>query len=412
MRYKYIILGAGCAGLSLCWYLLEEGVRDSILILDHKTSFEDDRTWCFWDTEPTPFTHLATHRWPAWTIRRPGDATVRASAPETPYVRLRGGDFYQAVLARIAAWDNVTLRLGVPVIDGYTDEGVGGVCVSTAAGTFRSEILFDALALGSPRFPVARTGEVTFSQQFFGQFVRTNSDVFDPETVTLMDFTEAKSAKKSADALIRFVYLLPLSPCEALVENTVLVPGGSRAKDALAQAGDAAGNRREIAAYLESRYGTRTFHVASEEQGLIPMTTRAFPLRTGNRVYSIGLAGGAARPSSGYAFMRIQQRCRSLARTVGYDSRKYEKHSCRTHSARQAAATTLLDRIFLQAMQQNPGAVPGYFQRMFACTSPGAVVRLLSDSASLFDCLAVIKTLPPGDFVRAALRLFHPQTDR
>ncbi len=42
--YEFVILGAGCAGLSLCYYLLKEGVDAPVLILDHKTSFEDDRT--------------------------------------------------------------------------------------------------------------------------------------------------------------------------------------------------------------------------------------------------------------------------------------------------------------------------------------------------------------------------------
>jgi hypothetical protein len=57
--YEFVILGAGCAGLSLCHYLLEEGIDAPILIVDRRASFDDDRTWCFWDVEPTPFSHLA-----------------------------------------------------------------------------------------------------------------------------------------------------------------------------------------------------------------------------------------------------------------------------------------------------------------------------------------------------------------
>ncbi len=407
MRYKYIILGAGCAGLSLCWYLFEQGVRDPILILDRKSRFGDDRTWCFWDTEPTPFTHLATHRWPAWTVRGGGDAAaagatteVRASAPETPYVRLQGRDFYGAVLERIQASGNVTLRLGVAVTGGYRDHGPEGVCVRAGSETFHGETLFDALALGSPRFPVARRDDTTFFQQFFGQFIRTAEDTFDPQTVTLMDFANAPPAGGTASGAIRFTYVLPLSTREALVENTVLVPGGSGAKDALAQAGSAAANRAEIAAYLGARYGLHSFEVASEEQGLIPMTTRAFPLRTGEHTFSIGLAGGAARPSSGYAFLRIQRRCRALAQAVvcGGDLSRLEPGS-------SSWRTATLDRIFLRALLQNPDAVPGYFARLFARVPPGALVRALSDSASLLDCFAMIRALPPRDFVCAAFDL-------
>ena len=66
--YAFVILGAGCSGLSLCYYLLEQGVDAPILILDRKTSFEDDRTWCFWDVEPTSFTHLSRKEWNSWSF--------------------------------------------------------------------------------------------------------------------------------------------------------------------------------------------------------------------------------------------------------------------------------------------------------------------------------------------------------
>lgn len=399
MRYKYIILGAGCAGLSLCWYLLEAGVCDPILILDRRTCFGNDRTWCFWDTEPNPFTPLATHRWPTWEVRRSHDGPgIRASAPATPYVRLRAEDFYQAALARIRAHDNVTLKLGVAVTGGYHENGSGGVCIATSAGVFEGEMLFDALSVGSPRFPVAQTGDVTFLQQFFGQFIQTDSDVFDPQTVTLMDFAVAgtKDEREGEGEAIRFMYLLPLSPREALVENTVLLPGGSGAKDAPARVGSTAANRRDISAYLKMRYDIDTFQVSGEEQGLIPMTTRHFPVQTGKHTFSIGLVGGAARPSSGYAFQRIQRNCRNLAQALIQGN---------LGLLRQTAAqrrTATLDRIFLRTMQQNPGAVPGYFDRLFSRVPPDKLVRLLSDSASLLDCAAVVRALPPADFIRAA----------
>ncbi len=398
--YKYIILGAGCAGLSLCWYLLEEGIRDPILILDRKAAFGDDRTWCFWDTEPTPFTHLVTHRWDAWSVRR--DATtpeIRASAPATPYVRLQGGDFYREVLGRIQAHPNVTLRLGVPITDGYRDHGAAGVRVVTGAGTFHGEMLFDALALGSPRFPAARPGDVTFLQRFFGQTVRADADVFDPDTVTLMDFgvTPRPDGGHAAPDAVRFMYILPFSPREALVENTVLMPGAGGAKDRLAHAADADADRLNIAAYLRSRYNLSSFEVVSEERGLIPMTTRDFPTRGGSRSFPIGLAGGAARPSSGYAFLRIQKQCRNLARAV------VRGGAGTVTSQPSSLRTALLDRVFLQAMQRNPNAVPDYFARMFGRVPPEKLVRLLSDTASPLDCLAVIGSLPLADFVRAAV---------
>ncbi|MBC8138235.1 MAG: hypothetical protein H8F28_20335, partial [Fibrella sp.] len=227
----------------------------------------------------------------------------------------------------------------------------------------------------------------------------------DPQTVTLMDFARPGAMTKT-DTAIRFMYLLPISSREALVENTLLLPTRGGAKDALAPEENALAGRREIAAYMHSRYGLRDFTVSSEEQGMIPMTTRDFPLRTGANTFAIGLAGGAARPSSGYAFLRIQKRCQALAQSVTSGDWGPLKRS------RSPWRTAALDRVFLQAMQQNPGAVPGYFARMFARVPPDMLVRLLSDTASFRDCLGVIRVLPLGDFVRAAadscLPRLHP----
>ncbi len=402
MHHKYIILGAGCAGLSLCWYLLEAGVRDPILILERKTGFANDRTWCFWDTEPTPFTHLATHRWPAWEVRRDHDAkAVRATAPATPYVRLRADDFYQTVLARIRVHPNVTIQLGVQVTDSCHDDGAPGVCVATSAGVFRGDMLFDGLALSSPRYPAPHAGDVTFLQQFFGQFIRTPSDVFDTGTVTLMDFGGGTVAGKSRSAEVSFMYLLPLSPREALVERTVLRASGCGAINHPARAANAALNRCEISVYLGERYGLSDFQVLREEHGLIPMTNRPFSSQGSRPVYPIGLAGGAARPSSGYAFLRIQRNCRALALALVHGGGKMPRPSVTQNR------TAFLDRIFLRAMYQNPVSVPGYFERLFSRVAPDRLVRLLSDSASLLDCAAVVRALPPADFIRAAVCEMH-----
>ena len=84
-RYGYAILGAGCAGLSLCHYLLERGVEEPILILDRKEAFADDRTWCFWDVEETPFSGRTVRRWSSWAVRAEGREIVHTSG-RYPYL--------------------------------------------------------------------------------------------------------------------------------------------------------------------------------------------------------------------------------------------------------------------------------------------------------------------------------------
>src|SRR5206468_1821908 len=116
--------------------------------------------------------------------------------------------------------------------------------------------------------------------------------VFDVTTVTLMDFPADR------DDEVRFVYVLPLTPWTALVESTVFS----------ASAHGPQRFRERIAAYVGQRWGLADgeWVVESEETGSIPMTDQ--PAADPD---ARGLRGGVARPSTGYAFARIQRDARA-----------------------------------------------------------------------------------------------------
>jgi len=398
-RYRYIVLGAGCAGLSLVWYLLERGVTEPILLLDRKKAFVNDRTWCFWDVEPTPFTALARHRWASWTVRTEAGETV-CNSPLAPYVALYAEDFYKAVGERLALAPNVELRLGTTLQGAGYAETPEGVRVSTDQGIFEGDFVIDALALGGPRFPMAKEKDISFLQVFRGQFIRTNGDVFDSTQATLMDFAVSQPARAN-----RFMYVLPSSSRTALVENTYLLStdGRSLAKDALSEASDPAANQEAIAAYLKERYGLSEgdYQVETEESGTIPMTTRRFSPRVGERIWRIGMGGGATRPSSGYTFLRIQRQCRELAAALTKAPSSPHRSSLPPLDQRKHA---VLDMIFLEAMRSRPNLVPGYFQYLFGQAPTASVVRFLTERDTFRDDLSVLRSLPCLDFALAALR--------
>ena len=63
--YNYIIAGGGMAGLSLAFYLNQNPhFKDkTILIIDRDEKNTNDHTWCFWETEPSRFSNLASATW-------------------------------------------------------------------------------------------------------------------------------------------------------------------------------------------------------------------------------------------------------------------------------------------------------------------------------------------------------------
>ncbi len=379
--YEFVILGAGCAGLSLCHYLLEEGVDAPILILDRRASFDDDRTWCFWDVEPTPFSHLALKSWRSWSTAA-GGRRVTQTTRRYPYLCITGHDFYEDVLARLARSPAVTLRLGEDIV-GY-QEGAKETLVETSGGAYRARHVFDGrgLARGEPRFEEARRNGTWVPQTFLGRRVWAARPVFDPGRVTLMDFGVDQSRG------LRFAYVLPFSEREALVESVYLSEAvvGSETY------------RTEIGAYLEEAYGlgAREYEVLGEERGYIPMTDHRFPRRVGERAYAIGMLGGETRPSTGYTFLRIQRYCRALAAAVAHGRTPPEQTG--------PTRLRLLDGLFLRFLRERPADCPPLYPRMFAGVPPDSLVRFLTEKSTPLDEARLIQALPKTPFLKLAAK--------
>ena len=86
-----IVLGAGCAGLALASRLSRYGdLAPRTVILDQRKDYSNDRTWCFWGDEATPFARDAGHQWRRLRISAAGNV-VDFDCAETPY-RMLGSE--------------------------------------------------------------------------------------------------------------------------------------------------------------------------------------------------------------------------------------------------------------------------------------------------------------------------------
>ena len=77
--YDLAFAGAGLAAVSLAVRLAALPDPPKIILIDPRTEFPRDRTWCHWQLHETPFDHAITHRWHRWTVRTPTAGTVAAA---------------------------------------------------------------------------------------------------------------------------------------------------------------------------------------------------------------------------------------------------------------------------------------------------------------------------------------------
>ncbi|MAQ18753.1 MAG: hypothetical protein CMN30_28645 [Sandaracinus sp.] len=349
-RKPLAIVGAGMSGLSLAVALRRLGRR--VDVYEAAAEPPRSRTFCGFEVEDHPFTSAVGHRWNDVVVRGPGE-THRRPLVRHPYAMIEGSAFVDRALGLLEGTD-VRLHFGAPVAD-VAD-------LADAAHVFDSR--------PAPPAPDA------LLQVFAGRFVRTAEPRFDPGAATLMDFRVDQSRG------VHFVYVLPTSRTEALVEDTYFVPG-PLAPEVFAETLDA-----QLAALGDHE-------VLATEAGTIPMST-AEPPPAPPGVTRIGLAGGVAKASTGYAFLFAQRHAQAIRVAL----REGRPPPATVRSAQQV----FLDQVFLERLRAEPTAGHRLFLRMFERTSGDRLARFLSETASLRDTLAIMRSLPLGPFAWQAVR--------
>lgn len=373
---EVVILGAGCAGLSLAAALGQERAPGRrVLLLEPRTEYTRDRTWCFWNTEPHLFATAISHSWHSWRVSH-GAREVKRSSRVYRYCHIAGHDFYRDALGRVERAEGQTHLRGV-VVNSVARQGDGLLAVETNQGRLLAKTVFDSR-------PAPGGGAPVLLQRFVGWHVRVAEPCFDPETIELMRFVPSGTPGRA-----QFLYVLPFSPTEAMVETTYLdlpsLPEPPYTRD------------------LESALRERTsnWEVLYTESGSLPMGGSVTPDETLPGVHRIGTRGGRIKPSSGYAFLRIQRHSRMVAQALK-DGQAPPAHG---EPGLGGASYRIMDAVFLRALEHAPEEAAALFVRMFAGSEPDALLRFLGEtSRGPREVLGVAWSLPKAPMARAALR--------
>jgi lycopene beta-cyclase len=361
------ILGGGLAGLSLALQLVEHGVTAPIDLIEPRTRYDDDRTWCFWDGEPHPFEAQVANRWPAWRVSTHA-GTTECRSDRAAYARLPSDAVYASALDRLAQAPNVRLHRGVRV------HARTGRQVDTDLGRLAPDLVFDGRPPAREEIP-----SDGLLQQFVGRRVALPDGRLDTACCDLMDF------RVPQDLGIAFLYVLPLAPDQALVEITVFA--------AHAQPQAALDGLLDRA--LADRFGD-AWRTLGRERGAIPMCPGLGQgIEPEDGAIPIGTRAGAPRPATGYAFLPIQRHSAALAARVAAGTPE--------PVAMRPASTLWLDRVFLGRLMRHPEAGPETFHSLFAGVPADRLVRFLMERDDWIDRLSVMAALPTVPFAREAL---------
>jgi lycopene beta-cyclase len=309
-QYDFIIAGAGASGLSLACHMVgEPRLRGrSILIVDKSLHEHANKTWAYWEKAGCtadarmPFDDIALHSWRRLLVATPRHRLARRTGPYR-YKAIRSADFYPYAHRRLSEFASIEFLEGD--VDAV-EESEGGAIVSVEGNEYRGRWVFDSI-FRLPQFqPASRYRYLKMQVQ--GWEIETDRPSFDQRIATFLDFRTPQPTQASGGG-VNFVYVLPYDVQYALVEHVACIPANERLMR----------EREEVERlkhYIEGTLGISGYTILREEQGVNPMTDYPFVRRRSRHVMAIGIAGGMLKPSTGFAFARIQRDSEMIVRSL------------------------------------------------------------------------------------------------
>lgn len=389
-RYDMVLLGGGCASLSLLVRLIQSGqCKDKrFLVIDASDKKSNDRTWCYWEKGTGYFEEVVHHRWTSLDVKN-YNAELPLELDSYQYKMIRGLDFYQHChqifqqSGQVDFWE-ANLR-GASFASRKLTLLVDG---ASQPMEIEAELVFNSIP-GLNGESEKAPGVVNLLQHFKGLVIEITEHQFDPNHANLMDFRTDQQHGTT------FFYVLPLSTNRALVEYTLFSPALLSAKQ----------YDEALKDYITNTLGIKNYRIVEEEFGIIPMTNYHFKFYE-HGIFNIGTAGGQTKGSSGYTFQFIQKRTSHLASVLTSDSNWSGVEKKLLALRKTPARFHFYDHVLLNVLHNY--YLPGnrVFTRLFERNPAPQVFRFLDNETSLTEELKIISSLPSWPFLRAAVKTF------
>ena len=374
-QYDYIFTGTGLAALMTVYKMIQSGkfTDKSILLIDENTKKTNDRTWCFWQEEQSVWEQAISKKWDLALFVNANFSRELELKPYQ-YNRIKGLDFYNQVFDLVSKQKNIHF-LNEKITD--INELKTHVYVATETQSFTGEKLFNSIYR---KFEVEnQTQYPVLQQHFIGWFIKSKEAVFNPEQATFMDFSVAQKGNT------RFMYVLPTSTTEALLEYTLFSH----------QLLEKSEYEAEIQNYIQ-KLGITDYEITEKEQGSIPMTCYPFWKKNTHRVLNIGTAGGWTKASTGYTFRNSDKKSTQLIVFLQKETNLKKFH--------KGTKFWFYDLLLLDILDRKNELGASIFSSMFKKGNPNLIFKFLDEETSLFEDIKVILKCPKMPFIMALMR--------
>jgi len=353
-EFDYIIIGGGCAGLSLAYELeINDKLKERTLaIIEHRGEYKRDKTWSFWKMFNHNFQDCVIKSWNNFTINT-SEGFHELSNKSFPYQSINSEKFYKKINSKLSLNPNVSFFKSLNEINS------------------ENSLVFSSVFEGE-------LDKSKLWQHFKGIEIETSKNIFDDKIVNLMDF----NCDQKND--VHFFYTLPFSKNKALIETTWL----SSLEDQSLMNYDL-----QLENYIKNNLSIKSYKINFMEKGAIPLFYPTF--NNDGKIINIGSAGGMTRLSTGYTFLNIQEHSKYIVKNIDKIEKLREYNLGKKYH--------FLDKIFLRVLKNHPDKMPKIFFEMFK-TSSNSVIKFLSNKSNIFEDIKIVSRMPKIIFMKA---LFH-----
>ena len=372
MFYDLIVTGAGLGGLSFIHHLINSEVSfRKVLVIDKDSKQTNDRTWSFWLTEAPGLKCAQRQSWNQLGFASDNLLRFDTIYPYA-YYTIHGIDFYNEVMAQIRQHPNIDF-VHEEVL--AMEETGNRVSVLTENNTYTCRWVVDSIS----RPAIDANQNLLVYQNFLGNTIQVNEALFNPHKPILMDFRVPQYGAVS------FVYILPYTETEALVEFTQFTNNKHI---------DMPFYQKALNSYITRQLKPKCFETLDLELGQIPMTDYEFDPQPSRRIFRIGTAGGDTKPTTGYTFRNVQAHCQAILTSIQHLPVNLPNKE----------RFKFYDNLLLQIIKEQPEKVKAIMTYLFKNQPMARVLKFLDEETNLLEEALIMGLLPWKPFLQTLLK--------
>ena len=281
-RFDLVFIGLGAGNSLMLLSLIKNNllVGKTVVVIDLEKKNNNDKTYCFWDFNDAPIVldlqPIISHTYNLIQF----DNNAPQPLNKQSYFYIKSIDLYNFI----------KLKLQQHNIPFYVDTIVSiekekeYFTITATENSFKAHQIFDSRLQQNT---IPKNDDIYLNQSFYGWHIALKKEFFQSNVFEIMNFNVAQNGHT------QFVYTLPFSSTEALIEITRF------GKEKLT----ATEGKHLLSKYIETVYGD--YDVMYEEVGCIPMTTMKYPKSKFNNILYAGASANLIKPSTGYGFKNM-----------------------------------------------------------------------------------------------------------